>query len=52
VHPREEKKAEYERNYKELSGSLLKFVKRNDDASVSNQDLGENESGRAGGRLA
>jgi hypothetical protein len=29
----------------ELSGSLLKFLKRNDDARVSNKDLGENESG-------
>jgi hypothetical protein len=28
-----------------LIGSLLKFFKINDDASVSNKDLGENESG-------
>jgi hypothetical protein len=37
-------KAELERKNLELSGSLLKFFKR-DDASVSNKDLGENESG-------
>jgi hypothetical protein len=38
-------KAELQRNNLELSGSLLKILKRNDDASVSNKDLGESESG-------
>jgi hypothetical protein len=33
-----------ERNNLELSGSLLNFLEINDDASVSNEDLGENES--------
>jgi hypothetical protein len=37
-------KVELERKNLELSGSLLKFFKRNDNASVSNKDLGENES--------
>jgi hypothetical protein len=39
------RKAESERKNLELSGELQKFLKRNDDASVSNKDLGENESG-------
>jgi hypothetical protein len=38
-------KAELERNNLELSGSLLRFFKINDDASVSNKDLCVNESG-------
>jgi hypothetical protein len=38
-------KAELERKNLELSGSLLKFVKINYDARISNKDLGENESG-------
>jgi hypothetical protein len=40
-----EKKAELERKNQELGGSLLIFLKRNDDASVSNKDFGENVSG-------
>jgi hypothetical protein len=39
------RKTELERKNLEFSGSLLKFLKRNDDASVSNKDLGENQSG-------
>jgi hypothetical protein len=38
------KKALKRKNLK-LRGSLLNFFKRNDDACVSNKDLGENESG-------
>jgi hypothetical protein len=34
------RKAELELKNLELSGSLLKFFKRNDDASVSNKFLG------------
>jgi hypothetical protein len=39
------RKAELEPKNLELSASLLKFLKRNDDASLSNKDLGENQSG-------
>jgi hypothetical protein len=39
------RKAQLERKNIELSRSLAKFLKRNDDVSVSNKDLGENESG-------
>jgi hypothetical protein len=39
------RKAELERKNLESSGSHLTFLKRNDDANVSNKDLGENESG-------
>jgi hypothetical protein len=39
------RKAELEWKNLELSASLLKFLKRNDDASVNNKDFGENESG-------
>jgi hypothetical protein len=38
-------KAELEWKNLELSGSLIKFLKRNDDASVSKKDIGENEGG-------
>jgi hypothetical protein len=38
------RKAEFERKNLEVSGSHLQFLKRNNDASVSNKDLGENES--------
>jgi hypothetical protein len=37
-------KAESERKNLELSWSLLKLLKRNDDASVSDESLGENVS--------
>jgi hypothetical protein len=37
--------AEFERKNLQLSGPLLKLLKRNDDAIVSNKDSGENESG-------
>jgi hypothetical protein len=39
---RRKRKAKLERKNLELSGSHLKLLKRNDDASVSNKDLGEN----------
>jgi hypothetical protein len=39
------KKAELEQKNLELSRSVLKLLKRNDTASVSNEDLGENVSG-------
>jgi hypothetical protein len=39
------RKAELERNNIDIIGSLLTFLKRHDVASVSNKDLGENESG-------
>jgi hypothetical protein len=39
------RKAELERKNLELSESLPKFLKRNDDASVCYKELGENESG-------
>jgi hypothetical protein len=45
VHLIEKRKSELERKNIELSESLVKFLKRNDDASVSNKDSGENESG-------
>jgi hypothetical protein len=40
------KKSDLEKEDLELSGSLLKFSKRNEDASVSNKDLGGNKSGQ------
>jgi hypothetical protein len=45
VASKRKRKPELERKNLELSESLLTFLKRNDDASVSNKDLGENESG-------
>jgi hypothetical protein len=35
-------KEKLERKNLEVSGPLIKFLKRNDDARVSNKDLGEN----------
>jgi hypothetical protein len=43
--PKRKRKAELEQKNPELSGSFVKFLKRNDDASVTNKDLYENESG-------
>jgi hypothetical protein len=45
VHPKIKREAKLERKNLELHGSLLKLLKSNADISVSNKDLGENESG-------
>jgi hypothetical protein len=42
---RRKRKAELQQKNLELGGPLLKFLKRNHNASVSNKDTGKNESG-------